>query len=92
MGRADRIIATVCALLLAAGLYLAFAPEPDPNPSPVRFVPTDLPPARLTPYPGAPASCKDTLRKDIPRGDPDYAPWLDGDQDGLACESRPPRY
>ncbi|ORB58480.1 hypothetical protein BST43_10605 [Mycobacteroides saopaulense] len=22
----------------------------------------------------------------MPRGDPDYAPWLDGDGDGIACE------
>ncbi|WP_264027559.1 excalibur calcium-binding domain-containing protein [Mycolicibacterium insubricum] len=26
----------------------------------------------------------------MPRGDPDYAPWLDGDGDGIACESRKP--
>lgn len=54
---------------------------------PVSFVPLDLPPARFTPGPDAPASCKDTVRRDIPEGDREYAPWLDGDRDGLACES-----
>jgi hypothetical protein len=27
-------------------------------------------------------------RHDIPRGDPAYAPHLDRDNDGIACESR----
>ncbi len=34
-----------------------------------------------------PARCSDTTRKNIPKGDPDYAPWLDKDGDGIACES-----
>lgn len=36
-----------------------------------------------------PRFCRDTDRKNIPYGDRDYAPWLDGDQDGLACEIPP---
>ncbi|WP_420093061.1 excalibur calcium-binding domain-containing protein [Mycobacteroides saopaulense] len=56
---------------------------PCEDPPPVHPVHRILPPP-----PGAhpPASCKDTPRRDIPRGDPDYAPWLDGDGDGIACE------
>lgn len=34
-----------------------------------------------------PAHCSDTTRTNIPKGDPDYAPWLDKDNDGIACES-----
>jgi hypothetical protein len=29
--------------------------------------------------------------ENIPRGSPYYAPWLDGDNDGLACEPLPRR-
>ncbi|ORA63659.1 hypothetical protein BST26_20300 [Mycolicibacterium insubricum] len=41
--------------------------------------------------PSGKPTCRDLGRTDIPRGDPDYAPWLDGDGDGIACESRKPR-
>ncbi|OYO17984.1 hypothetical protein BI335_08355 [Enemella evansiae] len=34
-----------------------------------------------------PKSCSDTMRRDIPAGDPDYAPRLDRDKDGYACET-----
>ncbi|OYN94624.1 excalibur calcium-binding domain-containing protein [Enemella evansiae] len=34
-----------------------------------------------------PKSCSDTMRRDIPVGDPDYAPRLDRDRDGVACET-----
>lgn len=34
-----------------------------------------------------PAHCTDTTRTNIPQGDPDYGPWLDKDNDGVACES-----
>jgi LPXTG-motif cell wall-anchored protein len=34
-----------------------------------------------------PATCSDTTRRDIPRGDRDHAPRLDADSDGIACES-----
>lgn len=34
-----------------------------------------------------PKSCSDTMREDIPKGDPDYAPRLDRNKDGFACDS-----
>lgn len=35
------------------------------------------------------SAVRSTGRKDIPRWDPSYRSWMDGDGDGLACE--PPR-
>ena len=34
-----------------------------------------------------PANCDQTDRKNIRIGDPDYAPHLDRDRDGIACEA-----
>ena len=37
----------------------------------------------------APRNCSEARQmglQNIPRGSPYYAPWLDGDNDGLACE------
>ncbi len=31
-------------------------------------------------------------RSNIPRGDPDYAPKLDRDNDGVACDNPPPGF
>lgn len=85
------------ALLIAALAYTA-AHESGPSPSSPLVRPshvqtswpaqTSRPSNVKTIGPGyrAPASCKDTDRKNIPYGDPDYAPWLDVDGDGLACE------
>jgi hypothetical protein len=38
------------------------------------------------PYANCKAAAKDG-RYNIPRGDPAYGPWLDRDNDGIACES-----
>jgi len=40
-------------------------------------------------YPNAPRNCTEARARgleNIPRGSPYYAPWLDADNDGLACE------
>lgn len=37
------------------------------------------------PYQNCADAAKDG-RDNIPRGDPAYAPWLDADKDGIACE------
>lgn len=40
----------------------------------------------VTPFPNCTAA-RDAGYTDIPSSSPYYGPWLDGDSDGVACES-----
>lgn len=74
-------------VITVAALIVAAMREDTPAPT------GPTPPANVKTAPGvsAPASCRDTDRRNIPYGDRDYAPWLDGDGDGLACETTRPK-
>ena len=55
------------------------------------FTPAPLPIVQ-GPSDGPPRNCNEARRRgleNIPRGSPNYASWLDGDNDGLACEPWP---
>ncbi len=77
------------AVLFIAALAYTAAHESEPSPSSPLVRPSSV--KTVSPGYRAPASCRDTDRKNIPYGDPDYAPWLDGDGDGLACEVPRPK-
>lgn len=89
-----RVLGWVLTAIAAIGIIVACiraASEPDTVHS---IYPTTSGPSTSMPMVTSgvhpPRFCKDTDRKNIPYGDRDYAPWLDGDGDGLACEIPPP--
>lgn len=90
-----RIIGWALAALIAIAIVIAgiqSASEPDtvrPLYPTSSSRPTTSAPATSGVHP--PRFCKDTDRRNIPYGDRDYATWLDGDKDGIACEIPPPK-
>ncbi|MGE0415197.1 MAG: excalibur calcium-binding domain-containing protein [Acetobacteraceae bacterium] len=53
-------------------------------------LPTIQTPSRTRPFRNC-AQARRAGRSMIPLGDPAYAPWLDRDRDGIACEPKPRR-